>query len=199
MRLSLSGKHIGVAIGLRGYRAARAACCPIGGALEAAALLACTRHSFQAGKSAQIARSPAVQGRRAAMDIGAAGHKEMRLQDRRGRQMHRQKNRAALEECLEAVPHRMRAAEADEVAEDFQAHGAGHAGPARRGGRDIGGRGGRQVHAPWKYVHSDGPQPRARRGLNVVYRLPDGTNGWIATQPSTSSKGRAWHQAGQEG
>jgi hypothetical protein len=157
------------------------------------------RHSFQAGKSARIACGLAVQGHRAATDAGAAERMETCLQDRKGRQMHRQKSRAALEECLESAQHRMLAAEVDEVAEDFQGRGAGRAGPARVGSRDIGGQGGRQVHAPWRYVHSDGPQQRAWRGLNVVYRLPDGTNDWIDKQSATPSKGMAWHQAGQEG
>jgi hypothetical protein len=186
MRLSLSGKHIGVAVGLSGHKVAGMARHHVGGDVDSAVLPARARHSFQAGKSAQIA-------------CGAAKHMETGLRYRRGRLMHRRKSRAAQEECLESARHLVLAAEADEVAEDLKACGAGCPGPDRLEDRDSGGQGGRQAHAPWRYARSDGPQSRAWRGLNVVYRLPDGTNGWIDTQPATPSRGTAWHQASQEG
>jgi ribosomal subunit interface protein len=190
MQLSVSGKHIDVGDALRGHVATSIK--PVvdryfGGAIEAKVLFARERHLFCADIAVHVARGMTVQSRGEAPDAyaafdAAAERLETRLQRYKGRLVDRRRDRA-VEERPEAVPHYVLAADAGTRAEDPE-HGA----PAVIAEQisDV------SVlsvsEAVMRLDLGDLPilmfRNRTHQRINVIYRRPDGTVGWLDPQPA---------------
>lgn len=194
MQLSISGKHIDVGDALRGHVAATIK--PLverhfGGAIEAKVVFARERHLFCADIAVHVARGMTVQSRGEAPDAyaafdAAAGRLETRLQRYKGRLVDRRREKAALEEPPETVPHYVLAADAGTQAEDPE-----HGRPAVIA---------EQVseiatlsvsEAVMRLDLGDLPilmfRNRRNQRINVIYRRPDGTIGWLDPQPSSAT------------
>jgi ribosomal subunit interface protein len=189
MQLSVSGKHIDVGDALRGHVAATLS--PtidryFGGAIEAKVLFARERHLFRADISVHVARGMLVHSQSEASDAyaafdGAAERLETRLQRHKGRLIGRRKDRAASDETIETVRHYVLAADQDTDGEDPE-----HGGPAivaelatELAALTVG-------EAAMRLDLGDLAvlmfRNRSHDRLNVVYRRPDGTVGWIDPQ-----------------
>jgi ribosomal subunit interface protein len=191
MQLSVSGRHIDVGDALRGHVATSIK--PLvdryfGGAIEAKVLFARERHLFCAEIAVHVARGMMVQSHGEAPDAYAAfdvatERLETRLQRYKGRLIDRRRERSAAEERPETVPHYVLAADAGMRAEDPE-----HGRPAVIA---------EQVsevavmsvsEAVMRLDLGDLPilmfRNRMNQRINVIYRRPDGTVGWIDPQPS---------------
>lgn len=191
MQLSVSGKHIDVGDALRGHVAATLAPTVdryFGTAIEAKVLFARERHLFRADISVHVARGMQVQSHGEAADAyaafdGAAERLETRLQRYKGRLIGRRKERAAPEERAETAQHYVLAADTGETAEDPE-----------RGRPAIVAELASEIavltvsEAVMRLDLGDLPvlmfRNRSQDRLNVVYRRPDGTVGWIDPQPA---------------
>lgn len=191
MQLSVSGKHIDVGDALRGHVAN--AIQPVvdryfGAAIEAKVLFARERHLFCADIAVHVARGMTVQSRGEAPDAyaafdAAADRLETRLQRYKGRLVDRRREKPAIEERPETVPHYVLAADAGTRAEDPE-HGrpaviAEHVSEVAA------------LSVSEAVMRLDlGELPilmfrnRATQRINVIYRRPDGTVGWLDPQPS---------------
>lgn len=190
MQLSVSGKHIDVGDALRGHVATSIK--PVvdryfGSAIEAKVLFARERHLFCADIAVHVARGMMLQSRGEAPDAyaafdAAAERLETRLQRYKGRLIDRRRERAA-EERPETVPHYVLAADAGMRAEDPE-----HGRPAVIAEQvsEIA-----VLSVSEAVMRLDlGELPvlmfrnRAHQRINVIYRRPDGTVGWLDPQPA---------------
>jgi ribosomal subunit interface protein len=190
MQLSVSGKHVDLGDALRGHVATTLA--PMvdryfGGAIEAKVLFARERHLYCADIAVHVARGMMVQSRSEAPDAyaafdGAAERLQKRLQRYKGRLIDRRRGRAAAEEPPETVPHYVLAADTGERVEDPE-----HGRPAivaemvsEIAVLSVG-------EAVMRLDLGDLPilmfRNRAHQRMNVIYRRPDGTVGWIDPPP----------------
>jgi ribosomal subunit interface protein len=197
MQLSVSGKHIDVGDALRGHVAATLAPTVdryFGSAIEAKVLFARERHLFRADISVHVARGMLVHSQSEAPDAyaafdGAAERLETRLQRYKGRLIGRRKGRAAAEEPTETAQHYVLAAESSD-AEDPE-----------RGGPAIVAEMISEIstltvgEAVMRLDLGELPvlmfRNRSHDRLNVVYRRPDGTVGWIDPQAAATQPGAA--------
>jgi ribosomal subunit interface protein len=190
MQLSVSGKHVDLGDALRGH--VTTTLMPMvdryfGSAIEAKVLFARERHLYCADIAVHVARGMMVQSRSEASDAyaafdGAAERLQKRLQRYKGRLIDRRRSRA--EEPQETVPHYVLAANAGE-AEDPE-----HGRPAIVAEQaseiavlSVG-------EAVMRLDLGDLPilmfRNRMHQRMNVIYRRPDGTVGWI-DPPSRSA------------
>lgn len=194
MQLSVSGKHIDVGDALRGHVAATLAPTVdryFGSAIEAKVLFARERHLFRADISVHIARGMLVHSQSEAPDAyaafdGAAGRLETRLQRYKGRLIGRRKDRGASEEPVETAQHYVLAADSAEGAEDPE---RGRPAIVAELAAEIS-----TLTVGEAVMRLDlGELPvlmfrnRSHDRLNVVYRRPDGTVGWIDPQAATQT------------
>jgi ribosomal subunit interface protein len=196
MQLSVSGKHIDVGDALRGHVAT--AIQPVvdryfGNAIEAKVLFARERYLFCADIAVHVARGMMVQSRGEAPDAyaafdAAAERLETRLQRYKGRLIDRRRERAA-EERPETVPHYVLAADAGTHAEDPE---QGRAAVIAEQVSEIA-----VLSVSEAVMRLDlGELPilmfrnRAHQRINVIYRRPDGTVGWLDPQ-SAAPRGHA--------
>lgn len=196
MQLSVSGRHIDVGEALRGHVAKSLAATVerhFGSAIEAKVMIARERHLFCADVSVHVARGLMVQSHGEAPDAyaafdGATERLEKRLQRYKGRLIGRRKDRA--EERTEPMQHYVLAADSGEVAEDPE-----HGRPAivaelaaELATLSVG-------EAVMRLDLGDLPvmmfRNRAHGRLNVVYRRPDGTIGWIDPQVASHDNSAA--------
>ena len=191
MQLSVSGKHIDVGDALRGHVATSIK--PVvdryfGSAIEAKVLFARERHLFCADIAVHVARGMMVQSRGEAPDAyaafdAAAERLETRLQRYKGRLIDRRRGARAAAERPETGPHYLLAADAG-----TRAAGPEHGRPAVIA---------EQVseiavlsvsEAVMRLDLGDLPvlmfRNRAHQRINVIYRRPDGTVGWLDPQPA---------------
>lgn len=195
MQLSVSGKHIDVGDSLRahvGEVLEAAVDRHFGGAIEAKVVFARERHLFRADISVHVARGMVVQSHAEAADAyaafdGATERLETRLQRYKGRLIDRRRGRAP-EEPTEAVPHYV-------LATDAAVEDPGHGRPAivaeltsEIATLTVG-------EAVMRMDLGDLPilmfRNRSHGGLNVVYRRPDGTVGWIDPQTRAMTSNNA--------
>ena len=190
MQLSVSGKHVDVGDALRGHVATTLK--PMvdryfGSAIEAKVLFARERHLYCADIAVHVGRGMMVQCRGEAPDAyaafdGAADRLQKRLQRYKGRLIDRRRDRAAPEERPETVSHYVLAADAGERAEDPE-----NGRPAIVAEQvaavavlSVG-------EAVMRLDLGDLPilmfRNRAHQRMNVIYRRPDGTVGWIDPPP----------------
>lgn len=198
MQLSVSGKHLDLGDALRGHVAATLAPAVdryFGGAIEAKVLFARERHLFRADISVHVARGMMVQSHGEAADAyaafdGAAERLETRLKRYKGCLIGRRKDRAASEEPVETAQHYVLAPDSGERAEDPE-----NGRPAivaelvtEISAMTVG-------EAVMRLDLADLPvlmfRNRSHDRLNVVYRRPDGTVGWIDPQMAHTSRGAA--------
>jgi ribosomal subunit interface protein len=194
MQLSVSGKHIDVGDALRGHVAATLAPTVdryFGSAIEAKVLFARERHLFRADISVHIARGMLVHSQSAAPDAyaafdGAAERLETRLQRYKGRLIDHRKDRGAGEEPVETAQHYVLAAESAEGAEDPE---RGQPAIVAELAAEIA-----TLTVGEAVMRLDlGELPvlmfrnRSHDRLNVVYRRPDGTVGWIDPHAATQT------------
>jgi ribosomal subunit interface protein len=191
MQLSVSGKHIDVGDALRGHVAATLEPTVdryFGRAIEAKVLFARERHLFHADISVHIARGMMVQSHGEAPDAyaafdGAAERLETRLQRYKGRLIDRRREKAPPEERPETVPHYVLAADTGTRAEDPE---NGRPAVIAEQLSEI------AVLSVSEAVMTldlgDLPilmfRNRNNQRINVIYRRPDGTVGWLDPQPS---------------
>jgi ribosomal subunit interface protein len=191
MQLSISGKHIDVGDALRGHVASSIA--PMverhfGGAIEAKVLFARERHLFCADIAVHVARGMTMQSRGEAPDAyaafdAAAERLETRLQRYKGKLIDRRREKTAAEEPLETVPHYVLDADAGTLMEDLE-----HGRPAVIAEQVSEIAALSVSEAVMRLDLGDLPvlmfRNRKTRRINVIYRRPDGTIGWLDPQPS---------------
>jgi ribosomal subunit interface protein len=190
MQLSISGKHIDVGDALRGHVASSIA--PMverhfGGAIEAKVLFARERHLFCADIAVHVARGMTMQSRGEAPDayaaFDAAERLETRLQRYKGKLIDRRREKTAAEEPLETVPHYVLDADAGTLMEDPE-----HGRPAVIAEQVSEIAALSVSEAVMRLDLGDLPvlmfRNRKTRRINVIYRRPDGTIGWLDPQPS---------------
>jgi ribosomal subunit interface protein len=193
MQLSVSGKHIDVGDALRGHVAG--AIKPVvdryfGTAIEAKVLFARERNLFCADIAVHVARGMTVQSRGEAPDAyaafdAAAQRLETRLQRYKGRLIDRRREKSAAEERPEIVPHYVLAADAGIGAEDPE-----HGRPAVIAEQLSEIAALSVSEAVMRLDLGDLPilvfRNRSNQRINVLYRRPDGTVGWIDPQPANA-------------
>jgi ribosomal subunit interface protein len=194
MQLSISGKHIDIGDALRGHVASSIAPTVerhFGGAIEAKVLFARERHLFCADIAVHVARGMTVQSRGEAPDAyaafdAAAERLETRLQRYKGRLIDRRREKTAAEEPPESVPHYVLDADAGTRSEDPE-----HGSPAVIA-EQVSEMAALSVsEAVMRLDLGDLPvlmfRNRKTQRINVVYRRPDGTIGWLDPQPSSGA------------